>query len=121
MQRRWPAAAFLLALAAALLLPERGLRAAPARRTPAPMPVAAPLRNAFILSFRSPDLVTNEPDERWGRRDDRLRPGMILTDLPPWLAWKLRDVQQAREEMEVLFTFLALGIVMNIRMRRFVN
>src|SRR5438046_1370371 len=62
MQRRWPAAAFLLALAAALLLPERGLRAAPVRRTPAPMPVAAPLRNAFILSFRSPDLVTNEPD-----------------------------------------------------------
>jgi len=85
----------LLAFASAALFPARSLRAAPPRRT-SPPAVTRELRNAFILSFRSPDLVTDHPDERWGRADDRLRPGMILTDLTPWLAWKMRDVKAAR-------------------------
>lgn len=41
--------------------------------------------NAYILSFRSPDLFTNDPDEQWGAEDGRLVGGGILSELQPWL------------------------------------
>lgn len=45
-------------------------------------------RRACLVSFRSPDLLTDEPDERWGREDGRLAAGGILSDFPGWLrAW----------------------------------
>lgn len=58
--------------------------------------VVPSLRSAFILSFRSPDLTTNRPDERWGRQDGRLFPGRIISDFPKWLRWKQRDLWIAR-------------------------
>src|SRR5688500_15910399 len=41
--------------------------------------------DAYVLSFRSPDLLSNEADERWGSRDGRLVAGGILTEFPVWL------------------------------------
>jgi hypothetical protein len=53
--------------------------------------------NAYVLSFRSPDLLTNDPDERWGRADARLVSGGILTDFPRWLEDHSRAIRAARE------------------------
>lgn len=50
---------------------------------------------AYVLSFRSPDLLTNDPDERWGA-DGRLTSGGILTDLEPWLRSHGGAIEEAR-------------------------
>lgn len=41
--------------------------------------------DAYVLSFRSPDLLSNEADEQWGAGDGRLVSGGILTEFPVWL------------------------------------
>src|SRR5262249_10837211 len=69
-----------------------------AARSSAAPPVAAALRRAYILSFRSPDLLANAPDDRWGRRDGRLYAGRIATDFPVWLRWEAADAHAARAE-----------------------
>jgi hypothetical protein len=53
---------------------------------------------AYVLSFRSPDLLSNEPDERWGGEDGRLAAGGILTDFPDWLAEHARAIDDARDD-----------------------
>lgn len=55
-------------------------------------------RNAYVLSFRSPDLLSNEPDERWGQQDGRLVSGGILSDFPDWLEEHADAFDQARRE-----------------------
>jgi hypothetical protein len=64
---------------------------------PAGPRIAGGLRSAYILSFRSPDLLANRADDRWGRGDGRLYAGRIVSDLPTWLRWKVREIQAARE------------------------
>ena len=44
--------------------------------------VASPFREAYILSFRSPDLVRPVPEDRWGQKDERFYWGRIATDFP---------------------------------------
>src|SRR5687768_15862006 len=51
---------------------------------------------AYVLSFRSPDLLTREPDERWGIEDGRLVSGNILSDLPFWLRRHEAPLLEAR-------------------------
>src|SRR5438874_2512145 len=55
-------------------------------------------RDAYIFSFRSPDLLTDDPDERWGRADARLVSGGILSDLPRWLRCHAPLVREARRQ-----------------------
>ncbi|HTE20570.1 MAG TPA: hypothetical protein VK689_19560 [Armatimonadota bacterium] len=55
-------------------------------------------RRAFILSFRSLDLLSNEADEQWGVKDGRLVSGNILTDFPLWLQEQKPAVNAARAE-----------------------
>jgi hypothetical protein len=55
-------------------------------------------QRAFILSFRSPDLLSNEPDERWGASDGRLVSGDILSDFPRWLEEQRRAIDEARDD-----------------------
>lgn len=42
-------------------------------------------QDAYVLSFRSPDLLSNEADEQWGGSDGRLVSGGILSEFPVWL------------------------------------
>jgi len=53
-------------------------------------------QNAYVCSFRSPDLLSNEADERWGEVDGRLVSGGILTDFPAWLRELEPDFRAAR-------------------------
>jgi hypothetical protein len=55
-------------------------------------------QDAFIISFRSPDLLTNDPDERWGYRDGRLMNGQILGQFPIWLRDQSENIRQARRD-----------------------
>lgn len=55
-------------------------------------------RDAYVFSFRSADLLTNEADERWGRQDDRLVCGGVLSDLPAWLKERQEDLADARRD-----------------------
>jgi hypothetical protein len=55
-------------------------------------------QRAYVLSFRSPDLLTNEADEQWGSDDGRLVSGGILTDFPAWLGEQKEALRQARAE-----------------------
>jgi hypothetical protein len=52
----------------------------------------------FLLSFRSLDLLSNEPDEQWGVSDGRLTSGRILTDFPVWLQEQQSAIEAARAE-----------------------
>ncbi|MGV3719712.1 MAG: hypothetical protein ACO1SX_02285 [Actinomycetota bacterium] len=54
-------------------------------------------RRAYVLSFRSPDLLSNEADERWGAEDGRLASGGILTDFPDWLEEHAEAIEDARD------------------------
>jgi hypothetical protein len=97
MQRPFPPALrapfFLLAAALAA-----GSLAGAAPRPPkAPSAIAPAYRSAYLLSFRSPDLLANRADDRWGRGDSRLYVGRIATDLPVWLRWKGKEIEAARE------------------------
>src|SRR5262249_4716166 len=51
---------------------------------------------AYVLSFRSVDLLTDEADEQWGRRDARLVSGGILSDFPRWLRCQVGCIDLAR-------------------------
>jgi hypothetical protein len=53
-------------------------------------------RDAYVLSFRSPDLLSNEADERWGAEDGRLVSGAMLTDFPAWLQEQKPSLDAAR-------------------------
>lgn len=53
---------------------------------------------AYVASFRSPDLLTDDPDEQWGRDDGRLVSGGILSDFPTWLADRAPDFEEARRD-----------------------
>lgn len=55
-------------------------------------------RRAYVISFRSPDLLSNEPDERWGQQDGRLVSGGILSDFPIWLAEHSDAIEEARQD-----------------------
>jgi len=55
-------------------------------------------RRAYVLSFRSPDLLSNEADERWGGDDGRLAAGGILSDFPDWLDEQSEAIEEARED-----------------------
>ncbi|MFN3649422.1 MAG: hypothetical protein ACK47B_07545 [Armatimonadota bacterium] len=55
-------------------------------------------QNAYVLSFRSPDLLSNERDEKWGRKDARLVSGRILSDFPVWLDDHAEVIRWVREE-----------------------
>ena len=55
-------------------------------------------RDAYVLSFRSPDLFSDQPDEQWGQEDDRLAAGGILSDFPDWLAEHVADFDAARRD-----------------------
>lgn len=81
--------AFVLAAVLAALLPVRGW-AGPWRQ------IHPYYQGAYIFSFRSPDLLGENPDEWWGRADRRLVAGAILTDFPHWLAEHATRIEQAR-------------------------
>lgn len=53
-------------------------------------------KRAYLLSYRSPDLLSFDPDERWGRNDGRLESGGILTEFPEWLKLHSQAIQDAR-------------------------
>lgn len=55
-------------------------------------------KRAYLLSYRSPDLLSYDPDERWGRNDGRLESGGILTEFPEWLKLHSQAIQDARAE-----------------------
>jgi hypothetical protein len=55
-------------------------------------------QRAYVFSFRSPDLLSREADERWGRDDGRLDAGGILTDFPRWLEMHHEAVAEARRQ-----------------------
>jgi hypothetical protein len=55
-------------------------------------------RDAYVFSFRSPDLLSNQPDEQWGVDDGRLVAGGILSDFPGWLAEHADEVDDARRD-----------------------
>lgn len=55
-------------------------------------------RRAYVLSYRSPDLLSNDPDEQWGRDDSRLEAGGILSDFPLWLARHAGAIRAARAQ-----------------------
>lgn len=55
-------------------------------------------KDAYVLSFRSPDLLSNDPDERWGSKDARLVSGGILTDFPIWLREHEAAIETARAQ-----------------------
>lgn len=55
-------------------------------------------QKAFLLSFRSPDLLSSDPDERWGEDDGRLVAGGILSDFPRWLEDEAPEIEKARAE-----------------------
>lgn len=55
-------------------------------------------RSAYVFSFRSPDLLSDQPDEQWGVEDGRLVSGGILSDFPQWLADHAAEVEHARRE-----------------------
>jgi hypothetical protein len=55
-------------------------------------------QRAYIFSFRSPDELTEEADEQWGREDGRLVSGGILHDFPFWLRRHEQEILKAREE-----------------------
>src|SRR5688500_7596878 len=55
-------------------------------------------KRVFLLSFRSLDLLSNDPDEQWGVHDGRLTSGQILTDFPIWLQEQQSAIRAAREE-----------------------
>src|SRR5579862_8077822 len=98
-------AAVLLALGAA---PPAGAAPAPVRAASRPPSrVNAHWRRAFVLSFRSPDLLSDEPDERWGAADDRLRAGGILADFPLWLKEQQPVIAAARAEGRPILLSLA--------------
>lgn len=61
----------------------------------------------FLLSFRSLDLLSNDPDEQWGIADGRLTSGQILTDFPLWLQEHQTALQAAREEGRPILLSLA--------------
>lgn len=54
--------------------------------------------SAYVASFRSPDLLTEDPDEQWGREDGRLVAGGILSDFPAWLSDLAPDFEEARRD-----------------------
>src|SRR4051794_20808457 len=97
MQRPSPPAlrACLVLLTAAWVAAPRGAAAPCAPGTLSA--VVAAYRSAYLLSFRSPDLLANRADDRWGRSDNRLYAGRIATDLPVWLRWKGKEIEAARE------------------------
>lgn len=53
-------------------------------------------QDAYILSFRSGDLLTQEADERWGQKDGRLSCGGVISTFPTWLASHADAIQEAR-------------------------
>jgi hypothetical protein len=55
-------------------------------------------RDAYVFSFRSPDLLSDQPDEQWGVEDGRLIAGGILSDFPGWLAEHADEVEDARRD-----------------------
>ncbi|HEU4754419.1 MAG TPA: hypothetical protein VFU47_15025, partial [Armatimonadota bacterium] len=55
-------------------------------------------QHAYLLSFRSPDLLSNEPDEQWGESDGRLVSGGILSDFPAWLEEQRDALREARRD-----------------------
>lgn len=55
-------------------------------------------RNAYVFSFRSPDLLSDQPDEQWGLEDGRLVSGGILSDFPQWLGEHAGEVEAARRD-----------------------
>lgn len=55
-------------------------------------------RDAYVFSFRSPDLLSDQPDEQWGAEDGRLVSGGILSDFPNWLAEHSDEVEDARRD-----------------------
>jgi hypothetical protein len=55
-------------------------------------------RDAYLLSFRSPDLLTYDADEQWGVRDARLVSGDILRDFPIWLYEQEEGIRRARRD-----------------------
>lgn len=55
-------------------------------------------RDAYVFSFRSPDLLSDQPDEQWGADDGRLVSGGILSDFPGWLAEHAVEVEDARRD-----------------------
>jgi hypothetical protein len=64
-------------------------------------------RRAYVCSFRSPDLLTNEADEQWGGTDGRLIAGMIRTDFPEWLRSLQPDFQRARDDERPILISIA--------------
>jgi hypothetical protein len=72
----------------------------PVLAAPAPLrgQVHPAWRDAYVLSFRSPDLLTNDPDERWGKEDGRLVCGGILSQFPAWLREQGPAIAWARRE-----------------------
>lgn len=83
-------ALILAAAAGAALFPSRGF-AGPWRQ------VFPEYQGAYLLSFRSPDLLTDDVDERWGRADRRLVSGGILSDFPNWLREHAHHIEDARD------------------------
>jgi hypothetical protein len=55
-------------------------------------------KSAYVFSFRSPDLLSDQPDEQWGIEDGRLVSGGILSDFPQWLADHSDEIDRARRE-----------------------
>ena len=55
-------------------------------------------QRAYIFSFRSPDLLSSEADEHWGKSDNRLVSGMILSDFPVWLGEHREAIEAARAD-----------------------
>src|SRR5687767_3144827 len=64
----------------------------------------------FLVSFRSLDLLSNDPDEQWGVADGRLTSGQILTEFPLWLQEHLPAIHAARAEgRPILISLVAHG------------
>lgn len=55
-------------------------------------------RDAYVFSFRSPDLLSDQPDEQWGVDDGRLVSGGIVSDFPGWLEEHAVEIADARRD-----------------------